>query len=279
MTIKEVEEQLNISRANVRFYEKEGLLAAKRNPLNGYRDYSLENIETIRKILFFRSLEISIEGIRLLQSGETTLDKLLNEHIEFLESKVHTFEEAKNICTKIKNESDYCFETLDIEKYRILNEKNKYSILKDTISNLSFIRNTLFSWLLILLSLLIAIITYPLLPPQIPLNWNQLLVTNEVTKITIFLFPLFSGIALWLARSLVWGILFRQMPWKLVYLDKIAEYVSIYLIIMIVTYQTYVVLFISGFRGNLDYILLAELVLFVIISLATVFFKNIFYHK
>ena len=40
MTIKEVEEELNVTRANVRFYEKEGLLTARRNPINGYRDYS-----------------------------------------------------------------------------------------------------------------------------------------------------------------------------------------------------------------------------------------------
>ena len=45
MTIREVEKELGITRANVRFYEKEGLIFPKRNPVNDYRDYSAEDVE------------------------------------------------------------------------------------------------------------------------------------------------------------------------------------------------------------------------------------------
>ena len=44
MTIKEVEELLSVSRANIRFYEKEGLLSTNRKS-NNYCDYSEENIQ------------------------------------------------------------------------------------------------------------------------------------------------------------------------------------------------------------------------------------------
>ena len=42
MTIKEMEELAGMPRANIRFYEAEGLLAPARN-VNGYRDYSQED--------------------------------------------------------------------------------------------------------------------------------------------------------------------------------------------------------------------------------------------
>ena len=43
MTIKEVEQNLNVPRATVRFYEKEGLLSPVRGE-NGYREYSEEDV-------------------------------------------------------------------------------------------------------------------------------------------------------------------------------------------------------------------------------------------
>ena len=53
MKINELEKELNISRANIRFYEKEGLL----NPIrkdNGYRDYKDEDISRLKLIIIFR---------------------------------------------------------------------------------------------------------------------------------------------------------------------------------------------------------------------------------
>ena len=54
MTIKEVEQALSVSRANIRFYEKEGLLTANRKS-NNYRDYTEENLRELKKIILFRS--------------------------------------------------------------------------------------------------------------------------------------------------------------------------------------------------------------------------------
>lgn len=79
MTIREVEEVLNVTRANVRFYEKEGLIAPKRNPLNDYRDYSKEDVEALRRILYLRSLDVPIEKIRKLMRGEEKLCEVLKE--------------------------------------------------------------------------------------------------------------------------------------------------------------------------------------------------------
>ena len=43
MTIKEIETLAEMPRANIRFYESEGLLSPARN-VNGYRDYSKEEL-------------------------------------------------------------------------------------------------------------------------------------------------------------------------------------------------------------------------------------------
>ena len=42
MKIKDVEKRTGITSYNIRFYEKENLLIPKRNPVNGYREYTKE---------------------------------------------------------------------------------------------------------------------------------------------------------------------------------------------------------------------------------------------
>lgn len=63
MTIKELEVRLGISRANIRFYEKEGLLRPARRA-NGYRDYSAEDAAALEKIALLRRLGMPVETIR-----------------------------------------------------------------------------------------------------------------------------------------------------------------------------------------------------------------------
>ena len=46
MTIKEIETLSGLTRANIRFYEAEGLIAPARGE-NGYRDYSEEACKTM----------------------------------------------------------------------------------------------------------------------------------------------------------------------------------------------------------------------------------------
>ena len=73
MTIKEVEERTGLARSNIRFYEKEKLIEPSRNEKNGYRDYSEQDIENIKKIAYLRTLEISIEDIRYIMSNKSEL--------------------------------------------------------------------------------------------------------------------------------------------------------------------------------------------------------------
>ena len=65
MTIKEVETLTGITKANIRFYEKEGLLAPGRSS-NNYREYSEDDVEHLRKIRIFRIMGFSVAQIRQL---------------------------------------------------------------------------------------------------------------------------------------------------------------------------------------------------------------------
>ena len=72
MNIKEIEERSGLTRANIRYYEQEGLIAPARRE-NKYRDYSEEDLETLLRVALLRSLGFSLDEIRRLQSGELEL--------------------------------------------------------------------------------------------------------------------------------------------------------------------------------------------------------------
>ena len=63
MTIKEVEQELDIPRATVRFYEKEKLINPERNG-NTYREYSDEDMVILKKIIILRKIGLSVSEIK-----------------------------------------------------------------------------------------------------------------------------------------------------------------------------------------------------------------------
>ena len=93
MTIKDAERRTGLSRSNIRFYEKEKLIDPSRNESNGYRDYSENDVENIKKIAHLRTLGISIEDIRNIISEKATLKDTLEKQYEVLKSQinVHNF--------------------------------------------------------------------------------------------------------------------------------------------------------------------------------------------
>ena len=115
MTIKEVEKKLSISRANIRFYEKEGLLEPKRND-NEYRNYSDEDLKRLEKIILFRKCNVSIENIRLIFNGTKNIDEVFKEQINVIENEVKQLEGAKLMCEKLSHEKK-SIDEIDTEKY------------------------------------------------------------------------------------------------------------------------------------------------------------------
>lgn len=110
MTIKEVEKQVGITSANIRFYEKEGLLVPKRNETNNYREYTLEDAEKLEKIKKLRMLGFSIENIKKILDGDMTLDKAAELRVEQIKKEEEHLKEVETICRNIINNN------LDVEQ-------------------------------------------------------------------------------------------------------------------------------------------------------------------
>lgn len=115
MTIHEVEARCQMERANIRFYEREGLLTAPRQS-NGYRDYTEENVQTLLRIRLLRSLGVSLDEIRALQSGETALCDALRIRLEALAREQAQAAAAQRVCREIEAEH-VSFAELDAPKY------------------------------------------------------------------------------------------------------------------------------------------------------------------
>lgn len=103
MNIKEIEERSGLTRANIRYYEQEGLLAPARRE-NKYRDYSEEDLETLLRIALLRSLGFSLEEIRRLQSGEADFAAAMRERSAALETEGRRLLAARNVCDAISRE-------------------------------------------------------------------------------------------------------------------------------------------------------------------------------
>lgn len=117
MKIKEIELRSGMDRANIRYYEKEGLLQPERTE-NGYREYSEKDLQQLLKIRLLRSLHFSLEDIKSLIQKKTTLSFLLKNQIRYLESETEDVLYAKSLCESIVSEGA-TFETLDAEKHLV----------------------------------------------------------------------------------------------------------------------------------------------------------------
>lgn len=111
MTIKELEDRLDMTRANIRFYEQEGLLTPARTP-NGYRDYSEEDIRTLEKIKLLRQLQFDLDTIRALQSGERSLTDALSDQLGQLDADQTALEGSRSVCARLWDTA-VSFEALD----------------------------------------------------------------------------------------------------------------------------------------------------------------------
>lgn len=69
MNIKRAEELSGVSRQNIRYYEREGLLHPDRNAENDYREYSEEHILILKQIRAMRMLDMPLEQIKLVLNG------------------------------------------------------------------------------------------------------------------------------------------------------------------------------------------------------------------
>lgn len=100
MTIKEMEALSGIPRANIRFYEKEGLITPQRQS-NGYREYSQDDLDCLKRIRLLRTIHFSLEDIKALSRNERDLTELLLKHIRELQKEKQILDQSVEICERL----------------------------------------------------------------------------------------------------------------------------------------------------------------------------------
>lgn len=116
MKINQVEELVGITKKNIRFYEEQGLISPNRNLENGYRDYSLKDVDLLNKIKLLRSLEVPIEEIKRLEIGEISVTECLERHISHFTHRQQELDVMKEMCREMI-EADVHFDNLQAESY------------------------------------------------------------------------------------------------------------------------------------------------------------------
>ena len=101
MTSKEMEARSGVPRANIRYYEAEGLLSPVRRG-NGYRDYSEEDLRTLEKIKLLRRLGVSVEELRALGAGEADLAAVLDRRLAELGGERASLDRVQRVCGDLR---------------------------------------------------------------------------------------------------------------------------------------------------------------------------------
>ena len=113
MKINEVEERVGVSKANIRFYEKQGLLNPARRA-NGYRVYEEADVLVLQQIVILRKLGLSVEQIGKIFSGELPLQEAVASNIISLKEQIEQLNGSLELSKQIASEG--C-ESLDTPRY------------------------------------------------------------------------------------------------------------------------------------------------------------------
>ena len=105
MTIKEVEQELGIPRAIIRFYAKQNLINPSRGE-NTYRDYSKDDVEILKKIIIFRKIGLSVSDIEEIFDESTALSELVEKNIIQIREQINVLNGALKISREILDKKE-----------------------------------------------------------------------------------------------------------------------------------------------------------------------------
>lgn len=136
MTIREVEQCTGLPKQTIRYYEKEGLLHPTRQEGNAYRNFSEEDVRTLKLIKVFRKLDFPLATVKQMLQGETDLQLALEEQIKALQQTAEQLESCIEFCQKLRGEQR--IETIDPDRCLAEMERQEkeghmfYNFLSDT---------------------------------------------------------------------------------------------------------------------------------------------------
>ena len=167
ININEVEQLTGVSKRNIRFYEKEGLIVPERNEVNGYRKYGEADVRRIKVIRMLRMLDMPLEEISSVLDNECSLESAVLEQKKRLEQQAQELKLAIQFCDRLKNQElqmldvDSCLSEMDksetrgffqawvddYKKIKELNEGRDFTFMPDgAVTNAREFTNELFRY-------------------------------------------------------------------------------------------------------------------------------------
>ena len=135
MTTHEVEEMLGITKQTLIYYEKEGFITPQRDS-NNYRNYLKKELDILELVLLLRSMEISIDEIKLILNNLSIRDALKTKkefientkiQLEDIDQKINNYIKRKEVKISFNNES--LKQWIDRDTLFFNNEEIKYNNL------------------------------------------------------------------------------------------------------------------------------------------------------
>ena len=114
MTIQEVEQRVGITKNNIRFYERMGLLKPDRERDNHYRNYSETDVRQLKTIRLLRSLYVPVGEIKSVFEGALALPTCLRRHAVSLADNIENLKVAKLLCDELGESGSAVF---DVDAY------------------------------------------------------------------------------------------------------------------------------------------------------------------
>lgn len=111
--IGEAARQSGVSAANIRYYEKEGLLAPSAREDNSYRLYSADDVHRLRFIRLCRAMDMSLGEVRTLLELDWTRKAdceaardTLDEHLQHVRSRLAELRALEEDLLALRNRCD-----------------------------------------------------------------------------------------------------------------------------------------------------------------------------
>lgn len=114
MNTKQMEELTGITRQNIRYYERQGLLEPARDTGNAYRDYSGEDLRRLKLIKMLRMLDMPLKEIKEVLDGTLPLKEAAAKQQEALLQQQKQIQAAVEVCANIRKEKS---EAIDVDSY------------------------------------------------------------------------------------------------------------------------------------------------------------------
>ncbi len=103
VNIKQASQISGVSPQNIRYYERERLICPQRDPNNGYRLYSDEDLYTLKLIRILRMLDMPLDDVRSVLEGTAALSQALQSQEKRLQAQEEQLQAAICFCREMKS--------------------------------------------------------------------------------------------------------------------------------------------------------------------------------